>query len=387
MPCQDYVNMRIAVFHYKITKNNPTGNCLLQMIEGLYHEHDFTIFSIDFQNPCPDRIRCFRIPAPSRPLALLFVAFHALAPLCYLINKILVREEYDLVIFTESRLYFGDVSYAHFCHRAYLRYFWSQLKPRGLRKVLRYLNHRLHALMEPWCFSRSRHIVVPSQGLRGELEKIYPFVTGKVTVIANPVNLQQMRPSLDFDRETFRRTHGAKPDDLVLVFVALGNFEHKGLPLIIEALCNLSDPCFKLWVVGGMPDLVSEWKKRVQKMGLAEVQLFGVQRDVRPYLWGADVFVLPSLRETFPLVSLEAAAAGLPLIVTPVYGVEEFMVNGEMGFVVDRSAASIAEALRRFLSLSPEERRAMGSHAQRAVRTYAVERFIANWRRFLSDVE
>jgi glycosyltransferase involved in cell wall biosynthesis len=82
------------------------------------------------------------------------------------------------------------------------------------------------------------------------------------------------------------------------------------------------------------------------------------------------------------LVSFQAAAAGLPLIVTPLYGVEEFMRDGETGFVVERSVKGVAEGLRRFISLSPESRGRMGEHAREAVAPYGVEPFVEAWRGF-----
>jgi glycosyltransferase involved in cell wall biosynthesis len=110
-----------------------------------------------------------------------------------------------------------------------------------------------------------------------------------------------------------------------------------------------------------------------------------MQRDVRPFLWGADVFVFPSAYEIFPLVSLQAAAAGLPLIVTPLYGVEEFMRDGEMGFVVERSAEGVGWAVSLFLSLNETERARLGLNAQRAVEAFGVRNFVARWKAFYSE--
>ncbi|WP_198665505.1 glycosyltransferase family 4 protein [Thermus sediminis] len=357
------------------------------MLQELCYEHEFTVFAVEFDNPCPERIRFVRVPVPTRPLALLFLAYHLVAPMVYWLHRLRTGDRFDLVQMVESNLSFGQVSYAQFCHRAYLERHWKQAGAKGLRGWLRWLDHWLHALLEPWVYRRVRHIVVASQGLKRELEETYPFIRGKVTVIPNPVDLDRMRPPEDFDREGFRRERGAGPGEVILVFVALGHFERKGLPLVLEALRELGDLPVRLWVVGGEADLVGEWRKRVERMSLAgRVTFFGMQRDVRPFLWGADAFVFPSLYEVFPLVSLEAAAAGLPLIVTPLYGVEEFMQDGETGFVVERSVGGVAQGLRRLISLPPEERRRMGERAQKAVAPYGVEPFGEAWKRFYGDL-
>lgn len=375
--------MRIAVFDYKVVPTNPIGSCHLRMLQGLCREHEFTVFAVEFENPCPERIRFVRVPVPMRPLALLFVAYHLVAPLACLWYRLRTGARFDLVQMVESNLSFGDVSYAHFCHLAYLRRHWRNAGTRGLRGWLRWLDHWLHALMEPWTYRRVKRIVVPSQGLKRELEETYPFTRGKITVIYNPVDVERMRPPADFGREAFRTEHGVKPGETVLVFVALGHFERKGLPLVLQALVALRDRPLRLWVVGGEPDLIRSWQMRAEGMGIGDkVHFWGMQRDVRPFLWGADVFVFPSAYEIFPLVSLQAAAAGLPLIVTPLYGVEEFMRDGETGFVVERSVKGVAEGLRRFISLSPELRRRMGEHAREAVAPYGVEPFVEAWRGF-----
>lgn len=375
--------MRIAIFDYKVIPTNPIGSCHLRMIQGLCREHDFTVFAVEFENPCPDRVRFVRVPAPTRPLALLFLAYHLLAPLVYFLYRLRTGARFDLVQMVESNLSFGDVAYVHFCHRAYLKHHWKEAGARGLRGVLRFLDHWLHALVEPWVFRRVKRIVVPSQGIKRELEGTYPVTRGKITVIPNPVSLERMARPPEFDREDFRRKLEASPEDVVLVFVALGHFERKGLPLVLEALRQLGDKRVKLWVVGGEADLVAFWQGRAREMGLEEQAHFlGMQRDVRPFLWGADAFVFPSSYETFSLVSAEAAAAGLPLIVTPLYGVEEYMRDGETGFVVERSLEGVTEGLRRFAALSPEERSQLGAKAQSAVAVYKLENFVKRWREF-----
>ncbi len=378
--------MRIAVFDYKVVPTNPIGSCHLHMLQGLCREHEFTVFAVEFENPCPERIRFVRVPVPTRPLALLFVAYHLVAPLAYLWYCLRTGVRFDLVQMVESNLSFWDVSYAHFCHLAYLRRHWRNAGAKGLRGWLRWLDHWLHTLVEPWTYRRAKRIVVPSQGLKRELEQSYPFTRGKIRVIYNPVDVERMRPPADFDREAFRTEHGVKPGETVLVFVALGHFERKGLPLVLQALAALRDRPLRLWVVGGEPDLIRSWQMRSEGMSIGDMLHFwGMQRDVRPFLWVADVFVFPSAYETFSLVSFQAAAAALPLIVRPLYGVEVFMRDGETGFVEERFAEGVGWAVSLFLSLNEIERTRLGLNAQRAVEAFDVRNFVARWKAFYSE--
>lgn len=371
---------KILIVDYKIVPTNAIGGCHLRILRELCHEHEFTVFAVEFENPLPERIRWIRIPAPTRPLALLFFVYHLLAPLYYWAHRLRRRAPYDHVQFVESNFSFGDISYSHFCHRAYLKHHWKQSAHRGLRGWLRWLDHWLHAFLEPWVYRRAKRIVVPSRGLARELIAEYPYTRDKIRIIPNCVELERMHVPSEFDRERFRKDLGVDPEDLALVFVALGHFERKGLPLLLEALRRLGNPRLKLLVVGGQPDLLAAYGSRVEQLGLKGKLVFvGMQRDVRPYLWAADAFALPSFYETFSLVSFEAAAARLPLIVAPLYGVEEVLRDGENGILVERTSEGVAEGIARFLTLSPEARRSMGEKARRDVEGYAPENFLAAW--------
>ena len=377
---------KIAVFDYQVTSNNPIGGCHRRLLEGLCHEYEFTVFSVEFDNPCPERIRWVRIFAPTRPLVLLFVVFHLVAPMVYLAHRLRTRTRFDLVQAVESNLGFGDFAYTHFCHRAFLRHHWTRSRPKGLRGMLRWLDHYLHAMVEPMAFRRTRAIVVPSSGLGRELAEEYPAVAQKITVLPNPVDLDHLRRPADFGRDAVRHDLGIGPGDVALVFMALGHFERKGLPTLLDALTRVEASGAKLIVVGGTDDLNRQYRTRVRQLGLEDrVRLIGMCADVRPYLWAADGFVLPSAYETFSLAAFEAAAAGLPIVVTPLNGVEELLRDGENGILIERSVRGVANGLSRILSLSSEDRRAMGEQARTDVQRFATDNFVSAWRVFYRD--
>jgi glycosyltransferase involved in cell wall biosynthesis len=379
--------MKIALFDYVITKANAIGKCDLTLLAGLCRDHEFTVFSVEFENPCPDRIRWVRVPALTRPLALLFVMFHLVAPVCYLWHRLRHRVRFDCIQFIESNLGFGQIAYIHFCHRAFLDRHWNHLRVKGLRGKLRWLDHRLHALLERQVYRHAKWIVTPSRGLAREIASTYPETASRIRVLANPVDLSALSRPNDFDREAAREKLGLTPNDVALAFVALGHYERKGLPTLLQSLAEGADPSLKLLVVGGSRAAIAQYRSRADRIGLnGNVSFFETQRDIRSILWAADALVLPSHYEVFPLVALEAAAAGLPLLTTPLNGVEEFLSDADNGFVMERTVASVSSTMARFAALPPNARSYMGRRAYASVQQYGAEQFVSAWSHLYAEV-
>lgn len=97
------------------------------------------------------------------------------------------------------------------------------------------------------------------------------------------------------------------------------------------------------------------------------VEYLGAAADVRPYLSEADCLVLPSYyREGIPRSLMEGAAMGLPLITTDNTGCREVVRDGVNGFLCKaRDAVSLADAMKRMIGLSAEERQQMGLRGRR----------------------
>ncbi len=106
---------------------------------------------------------------------------------------------------------------------------------------------------------------------------------------------------------------------------------------------------------------------QVRRLGLEDaVHLPGAVHDVAARLAGADLFVQPSLSEAMPMALLEAAAAGLPLLVTDVGGAPTLLRAGAGGYAVEPSSAdALAQAIAAHAALPLNERRALGSASHR----------------------
>jgi glycosyltransferase involved in cell wall biosynthesis len=158
----------------------------------------------------------------------------------------------------------------------------------------------------------------------------------------------------------------------------------KRLDLLIEAVrcAHPSLPPYVLRVAGGIErgcdDHAAELRQRAE--GLS-VEWLGALDDVTDFLCDLDLFVLVAEPAGCPNASLEAMAAGLPVVATDVGGMSEQVLEGETGRLVGREdaeglAAALVEAAR-----DPDRRSAWGEAGQRRVaERFSLERMVEHYR-------
>ncbi len=135
----------------------------------------------------------------------------------------------------------------------------------------------------------------------------------------------------------------------------VGKFEHqKGQDLLLLAFSRLlkSFSESRLILVGAPGPTLEQTKTSIAELGLeAHIEMhINVPHDQMPQFFArADLFVLPSRAEAFPLVLLEAGAAGLPVVATAVGGVPEAINDGVTGLLVPSGDVTALEAAMRQL--------------------------------------
>lgn len=115
-------------------------------------------------------------------------------------------------------------------------------------------------------------------------------------------------------------------EDGETLFLSVGELiPRKNHSTVIGALAELVEEDGKSnsfrYVICGQGVLKEELQQQIDYLGLSQkVSLLGYRKDIRALLYAADVFVFPSLQEGMPMALLEAAAAGLPLVVSDIRG-------------------------------------------------------------------
>jgi len=198
------------------------------------------------------------------------------------------------------------------------------------------------------------HIVPEGDGVKNDL--IHHGITKKPLKVLGYGNIRGIdlnhynpeNPDVKTAANRIRKTD-------VFTFIFVGRLVgDKGINELVEAfrLLNLQYPKTRLILVGSkeqqLDPLRRETTDEIERNPAIEAT--GRQIDVRPWLTASDVFVLPSYREGFPNVVIEAGAMGLPSIVTDINGSREIIKDGINGTIIpSKDSDALYKAMKAFI--------------------------------------
>lgn len=204
------------------------------------------------------------------------------------------------------------------------------------------------------CSKKISAVIVASKASKEIVLKQSPELAEKIAVIPHGLDNDAWKESFNaVDVSAFRRDElGLTEGEVAILCVAELN-ERKGQQYLIEAFGRVSKkhPEAKLFLVGSGPQ---ENEFKMQSLALGDrVRFLGRRKDVPALLKSCDVFVLPSKREAFGLVVLEASLAHKAIIGSQVGGIEEIILNGKTGLLVaPQSIEQLETALLEFIENS-----------------------------------
>ena len=190
-----------------------------------------------------------------------------------------------------------------------------------------------------------------SMGYKGVFGRVIPNGVSLDTFTQTfaPEEIAQTRSSFGFNENT------------TILFTSSRLEKKNGIRDVIDALPGLPENvCF---VVCGGGSLDEVLKKQVASLGLSDRVCFMgfVDPSELPLLMRAsDIFIRPSLSEGLGTAFLEAMAAGLIIIGTPVGGIPDFLIDGETGFTAEvENSLSIVQAVKRVIDLDADAKKAI----------------------------
>ena len=268
------------------------------------------------------------------------------------------------------------INAAHFVHGTWLRSPFHAAKVRpGPHGAYQWLFSALNARWERQTFSQARTVVAVSEMVRQELVAI-GVPEGNVQVIVNGVDTDEYHPGRG-DRAAL----GLPGRGVLALFVGDIQSPIKNLDTVLHALAEV--PGLHLAVAGALRQ--SPYPALAERLGVAgRVHFLGFRTDVADLMRAADLFVLPSRRDSCPLVMLEAMASGLPVVTARTVGTADLVAPGG-GVVLERpdEVAALAGALRR-LTHDAAMRAAMGRAARSVAEAHSWE---AMARQYLALIE
>lgn len=174
-------------------------------------------------------------------------------------------------------------------------------------------------------------VIVNSNYMKNEIQRLFGLPFDKINVIPNGINLSNFTGiERDYD---FRRQY-AMDNEKIILYVGRLVYE-KGVQHLIAAmpkiLSNYNDA--KL-IIAGRGGMMDELRAEASNLGLnGKIYFTGYlnSKQVQKMYKCADVAVFPSTYEPFGIVALEAMLAGVPTVVSDVGGLDEIVTHGVDG--------------------------------------------------------
>ncbi len=228
----------------------------------------------------------------------------------------------------------------HTRYREYSHYAFAL--PQGLAKQV----------IDRWIgdyMSQCQHVVAPSESIKQLLTETYGVTEG-ISVVPTGIDVAHYQQAEAGD---IRQRHGWAADDTVLI--SLGRLaKEKNWETLITAVAAImqNHPHVRLVILGEGEER-SGLEALAEQLGVAErVNLIGtVPFDAVPnYLKAADLFCFASITETQGLVTLEAMAAGLPVVAVEATGTSDAVGHGVEGLLTPNESEALAAALNKMLA-------------------------------------
>lgn len=331
-----------------------------EVLRGLVDEgHDVTVVARTCDLGDLEGVRFVRVPVPQRPFSVAFPLWVLLATAAVARLRADVVHVNGAIVLSRA-----DVVTMHFCHHAYQSAFGlaERTRPGVLHRGNAWVASTLARGMEAWCLrpGRAAHVVAISEGVAREVAHWFPRRPRPPEIIPYGVDTLRFRPSPEA-RARVRGELGLGEQELLAVLVG-GDWERKGVRQAIEALDGRA-----AWTlaVAGTGDR-ARYGAQARALGVGERVRFTGSVDPAGLYAAGDAFVLPTAYETFSLATHEAAAAGLPLLVTRVSGPDVLVAPGVNGWFVERSGPDVAARLAA-LEDAPALRKEMGAAARAGV--------------------
>ncbi len=257
----------------------------------------------------------------------------------------------DLFFTTGGHFFAADVSWFHYYNPT-----WFKIVKKG---IMWGIDSKLKLIPQVWGYlqdslilrSKSLKLCLPvSDAIRNDMRAHAPAGV-RIETLPNAIN-QNFVPCSPAYKKQLRDDYGYNADEKLLLFVSQGHYARKGFWRAVEVLKSLKakypETKFRFVVLGGKGKKLEQIKTYLNQAtpGWEEwMQMVGWTDKVKEYMQLSDALFFPSYFEAFSLIEIEAAATGLPLLLTSHHGSEMILKDGDNGHYLPDEVDEIVEVL------------------------------------------
>lgn len=242
--------------------------------------------------------------------------------------------------------------------------------------------HPSFAAVMKFVMAESDGLTAVSQSLADGTHRQFNF-TRRIEVIPNGVNVERFRPARRSTRlAPFKR-------DRHPVIMHVSNFRlPKRTPDVVEIFARVRANLRATLVMVGDGAELDQAMERAKQLGVAEdVRWLGKQDAVETLLPHADVFLLPSEKESFGLAALEAMACGVPVVASRVGGLPEVVRHGVDGYLeASGDVEAMAQRCLEVLKAPALAKRLGRAGRQRAEREFGINLMVSQYERYYQRI-
>ena len=197
---------------------------------------------------------------------------------------------------------------------------------------------KIFKIMDYFMYKKYKKIICISKATEDNLNNWLKSTKEKTTIIHNGIDINRYKHSKAVDRTFFGE------DNKVVLSCVASLTEQKNHSLLIESMQEVNEN-INLFLFGDGV-LRTELAQKVKMLNLENrIHFYGNQIDIPGILKGSDIFIITSKWEGFGLVAVEAAAAGLPIIISDVPGLRDLFEDDEVTKINPNNSKDIAEKI------------------------------------------
>ena len=286
---------------------------------------------------------------------------------------------YDLVYSPGVNAFDADVIAVHIVFHEFYRRIKPHisLKNRRLRDwpvlIHRHLYYRLIMALERRVYQRKQtRIIAISNLVSRHLQEF--FSRSDSDVVPNAVDTNRFTPAVRAERRVYARNFLQLSADQFALLMIGNDWAKKGLEALLSCLSDCVGLPLRLFVVGHDDQTI--FTPMIERLGLRQcVHFHPPTSEIENFYAAADLYVSPSLEDSFALPPLEAMACGLPVITSVNNGGAQAITDSVDGFVLDnpKDVSALSGLVRRLYEDS-ELQSYIGQNAARTAKSYSWDR-------------